>query len=66
MNIFPSFERACLVTHAITLEMTNAYDNQRLPQYAKRYLHASKLVQEQLHTTPNQSGILRPQPPPKL
>jgi hypothetical protein len=65
LNIFPSFERACLVTHAITFEMTNAHDNKRLPQYAKRYLRASKLTQEQLHNTLNQSGILRPQPPPQ-
>jgi hypothetical protein len=66
-NIFPSFERACLVTHeiAITPGMTNSHDNRRLPQYTKRYLHASKLPKEKLHNILNQAGILRQQPPPK-
>lgn len=60
-NIFPSFERACLVTHeiAITPGMTRAHDNKRLPQYTRRYLHASKLTQEKLHNALNRSGILR-------
>lgn len=57
-NIFPSFERACLVTHAITSEMSNAYDKKMLPQYTKRYKRASKLAKEQLDDVLNKSGIL--------
>ena len=58
-NIFPSFERACLVTHNITSEMINAHDNKRLRHYIKGYSHASKLTKERLHNILNQSGILR-------
>jgi len=64
-NIFPSFERACLVTHAITDEMIKAHDNKRLRQYIKGYSHASKLTKERLHDVLNQSGILRLQSLPK-
>ena len=64
-NIFPSFERACLVTQAITPEMINAHDNRRLRQSIKRYSRASKLPKERLHNTLNQAGILRLHPPGK-
>lgn len=66
-NIFPSFERACLVTNeiAMTPGMTNAYDNTMLRQYTRRYFRASKLTKEKLHNALNQSGILRHQTFPK-
>lgn len=61
-KIFPSFERACLVAHAITPEMSKAYESKMLPQHTKRYKRVSKLTKEQL------DGALRlwDQPPPKL
>lgn len=61
-NIFPSFERACLVTHAITSEMSATYDRKRLFQYIKRYKRASKLTKEQLDGAFKQLGILRSVP----
>ena len=66
-NIFPSFERACLVTSEIahTHGKTNAHDNKMLPQYIRRYSHASQLTKEKLHDTLNQAGILRHLPPSK-
>ncbi len=50
-NVFPSFERACLVTHAITSEMSDTHHKKMLLQYTKRYKRASKLTKEQLHDT---------------
>ncbi len=64
-NIFPSFERACLVTRAITPEMINAHDNKRIAQYARRHYRTSKLTREKLHNALNQSGLLRYQSPSK-
>jgi hypothetical protein len=64
-NIFPSFERACLVIHAITPEMSIAFDNKRIGQYEKRYYRTSKLTKEKLHNALNQSGVLRYTSPSK-
>lgn len=64
-NIFPSFERACLVIHAITPEMSIAFDNKRIGQYEKRYHRTSKLTKEKLHNALNQSGVLRYTSPSK-
>ena len=70
-NIFPSFERTCLVTHVITSEMSDTYDRKRHLHYIKRYKRASKLRKEQLDGVFKQLGILRSlpskviiQPPP--
>ena len=71
-NIFPSFERACLVTHAITSEMSETFDTNRLALYIKRYKRASKLTKKQLDDALKKSGILsatssqaKIQPPPE-
>jgi hypothetical protein len=65
LKVFPSFERACLVIHAITPEMINAHDNKRIAQYARRYFRSSKLTKEILHNALNRSVVLRYQSPSK-
>ena len=64
-HIFPSFERACLVTHAITPEMSNAFADKRKGQYEKKYYRTSKLTKEKLHNALKKSGVLRYTSPSK-
>lgn len=65
-NVFPSFERACLVTHAIPSDMSIAYDKRMLPQYVKRYKHASRLTKEDLYKALSESELVKSQSPSKV
>lgn len=62
-HIFPSFERACLVTHAITPEMSIAFVKKRIDQFEKKYYHTSKLTKKKLHEVLSQPDVLTPSKP---
>jgi hypothetical protein len=54
------------VTHAISSDMSTAYDKRMLPQYIKRYQHASGLTEEELDKALSKSDLVQAQSPSKV
>jgi hypothetical protein len=65
-NVFPSFERACSVTHAISSDMTDAWRKRMLPQYVKRYKPASRLTKKDLKKILEELELAKSQSPSKV